>query len=169
MEELVRLRAYIASSLPNLKNAVFYIRLTQDELEAAISKPDSQLWIRAFKMLPMQRIEVKLLVYKSDPDPEYDYRPSRCTARDREEFFKDQYSLGLRNFKPSKLISKIMPEEEETLKELMTPDPSLAADFKRLGSERFLLERFGFHEELATKGIDDGQFAEQQIVWTERG
>ena len=61
-------------------------------------------------------------------------------------FFEEDASRG----------TKPMPKEEEILNGLLQPDPRMAADFKRLGCERFLLEEFGIGPE-ATHLVDEDE------------
>jgi hypothetical protein len=152
VEHFLKLCVQVALTLPVLKAAALYFRLTEKELDDAINHPEEQKWILASKILPVQRLEEQpLSIYTWTKKP---FPPDYKRSEDMPWTVNEGTSTIL------------MPEEEETLRDLVATDASLAEDLMRMGSETFLRERFDIIEnplewqqkrlaEARLKGIDE--------------
>jgi len=96
-------------------------------------------------MLPVQSLEVKLMVLFNGEMYWWQQHQFYMWTKPKIGFFEEE---------DAHCGTKPMPEEEEVLKRLLVPDPMLAVDFRRLDSERFLLERLGIGPEAAPL-VDD--------------
>jgi hypothetical protein len=62
ISEFVQLCEYMRRNLPNLRAAIFSIRLTKNELKTAIRSPQKQSWLQAIKQLGIREFELDLLI-----------------------------------------------------------------------------------------------------------
>ncbi|KUJ14937.1 uncharacterized protein LY89DRAFT_671333 [Mollisia scopiformis] len=61
-KDFITLCDQVGAAMPHLQSVVFWVALSENELDIALSSPSKQPWVRACQRLGVKKVELKLLI-----------------------------------------------------------------------------------------------------------
>ncbi|KAF7876495.1 hypothetical protein EAF04_001585 [Stromatinia cepivora] len=92
-EDFVALCNYMSANLPNLESVILWLKITEDDFREVLKSPMGFSWVRAFKELPLQKVEICPLLTDLDESNEARVRRLQYPIGSRLDYFIEGHHM----------------------------------------------------------------------------